>query len=306
MGGFIQGTSLMPGIGVHKGQVLAMIENQDFVNVQRDYLEAKNRLEYAEAEYQRHTELYKEDVYSEKNLQQVTADYKILKAEVKALEQKLRMIGIDAGSLKEEGITSIVPITSPINGSLISVNVNIGKYVTSSEVMFEIVNTDQLFLELNLYEKDADKVSNGQAARFFINNESEQHEAVITQTGKSIGADKVFKVYASVTGKCENVIPGMYVNAMIETSGDQVTAIPSEAIVSFDDRDYIFIFEKDKEEDGKPFTEYRIVEIQKGVSDSGYTEVKLPEGFDIANALVVVAGAYNLLSAKKNAGEMAC
>jgi membrane fusion protein, heavy metal efflux system len=306
MGGFIQGTSLMPGIAVHKGQVLAMIENQEFVDIQRDYLEARNRLDYAEAEYKRHTELFQEDVYSEKNLQQVTADYKILKAEVKALEQKLRMIGIDSGSLKEEGITSIVPVTSPITGSLISVNVNIGKYVTSSEVMFEIVNTDQLFLELNLYEKDADKVSNGQAARFFINNETEQHDAVITQTGKSIGADRIFKVYASVTGKCENVIPGMYVNAMIETSGNDVTALPSDAIVSFDDRDYIFIFEKDKEEDGKPFTEYRMVEIQKGVSNAGFTEIILPGGFDIANSRVVITGAYNLLSAKKNAGEMAC
>ena len=43
------------------------------------------------------------------------------------------------------------------------------------------------------------------------------------------------------TSKCENVIPGMYVNAMIETR-EKVTALPSEAIVSFDDRDYIFIW----------------------------------------------------------------
>jgi cobalt-zinc-cadmium efflux system membrane fusion protein len=172
--------------------------------------------------------------------------------------------------------------------------------------MFEIVNSDKLFLELTLFEKDADKVTQGQKIRFFINNETEQHEAVIYQTGKSISDDKTYKVYASVNGTCKNVLPGMYVNAIIETSGNQATALPSDAVVSFDDKDYIFVFDKNKEEGGQPFTEYRIIEVHKGVSDGGYIEVVLPEGFNITNAKVVVKGAYNLLSAKKNAGEMAC
>ena len=110
----------------------------------------------------------------------------------------------------------------------------------------------------------------------------------------------------SVPGICKNVLPGMYVNAIIEASANQVTALPSDAIVSFDDKDYIFVFDKNKEENGKPFTEYRMVEVQKGVTDGGFTEIILPEGFDIKTAKVVIKGAYNLLSAKKNAGEMSC
>ncbi len=98
----------------------------------------------------------------------------------------------------------------------------------------------------------------------------------------------------------------MYVNALIEESDLKVTALPSEAIVSFDDKDYIFVFDKEKEEEGKPFTEYRIIEVKKGVSSSGYTQITLPDGFDLNTAKVVIKGAYNLLSAKKNAGEMAC
>ena len=97
MGGFVKSTSLMPGNAVRKGQTLAILENQEFVDIQQNYLEAKNRLEFAEAEFNRHSELYKDDVYSQKNLQQVTADYKTLKAQVKALEQKLALIGIDRG-----------------------------------------------------------------------------------------------------------------------------------------------------------------------------------------------------------------
>jgi membrane fusion protein, heavy metal efflux system len=306
MGGFVKNTLIVAGSAVSKGQILAVVENQDFVDIQQNYLEAKNKLEYAEAEFKRHTELYKEDVYSQKNLQQVTSDYKSLKAQVKALEQKLSVIGINPSLLNEDNITSDIQVVSPISGYIKSVNINIGKYVAPSDAMFEIVNNNNPLLELTLFEKDADKAVNGQNIRFFINNETEQHTATIYQTGKSIGTDKTYKVYARVEGRCKNVLPGMYVNAIIETSMNKVTALPSEAIVSFDDKDYIFVYERAKEEEGKSFTEYRMLQVQEGSSDNGYTEVKLPENFDIKKSRVVVKGAYNLLSAKMNAGEMAC
>ncbi|MCX6243199.1 MAG: efflux RND transporter periplasmic adaptor subunit [Bacteroidetes bacterium] len=305
-GGFVKSANLMPGNAVTKGQTLAILENQEFIDIQQNYLEAKSKLEFTEADYKRHAELFKEDVYSQKNLQQVTADYKSLKAQVHALEQKLALIGINPANLHEDDITRAVAVVSPITGYVKAVNINIGKYVAPTDVLFEIVNSDKLYLELTLFEKDADKVSAGQKIRFFINNEAEQHEAVIYQTGRSVNADKTYKVYATVDGKCKNVLPGMYVNAIIEASTDSVTSLPAEAIVSFDDKDYIFVFDKNKKENGKPFTEYRMIEVQKGVTDGGYTEVILPKGFDVKAAKVVIKGAYSLLSAKKNAGEMAC
>ncbi len=305
-GGFVKSTTLMPGNRVTKGQTLAILENQEFVDIQQNYLDARSKLEFAEAEYKRHTELYKEDVYSQQNLQKVTSEYKSLKAQVKAYEQKLAMITINPVTLHEDDISRSVALVSPITGFVKAVNINIGKYVAPTDVLFEIVNSDKLYLELTLFEKDADKVSAGQKIRFFINNESEQHEAVIYQTGRSVGSDKTYKVYATVSGTCKNLLPGMYVNAIIEATTSQVTALPSEAIVSFDDKDYIFIFDKNKEEGGRQFTEYKMVEVSKGVTDEGFTEVRLPDGFDLKTAKVVIKGAYNLLSAMKNAGEMSC
>ncbi len=305
-GGFIKSTTLMPGNQVTLGQTLAIIENQQFVDIQQNYLEAKSKLEFAEAEYKRHTELYKEDVYSQQNLQKVTADYKSLKAQVSALEQKLALIGIKPASLHEDDISRSVAVVSPIAGYVKAVNINVGKYVTPTDVLFEIVNSDKLYLELTLFEKDADKVSIGQKIRFFINNETEQHEAVIYQTGKSVNADRTYKVYATITGGCRNILPGMYVSAIIEATVHQVKSLPSDAIVSFDDKDYIFIFEKSKQENGRQFIEYRMVEIQKGETDGGFTEISLPGKFDVKSVRIVIKGAYNLLSAKKNAGEMSC
>ncbi len=153
LGGFIKSTNLLPGHAVTKGQILAVIENQEFVDIQQNYLEAKNRLVFAEAEFKRHTDLYKDDVYSEKNVQQVTVDYKNLKTLVRSLEQKLLLIGINPGQLTEDNISNSVNLVSPIQGFLKTVNVNIGKSVSSTDVLFEIVNSDKLFLELTLFEK---------------------------------------------------------------------------------------------------------------------------------------------------------
>ena len=306
LGGFVKSSSLLPGNAVSKGHTLAIIENTEFVDLQQNYLDIKNKYEFAEAEYKRHTELYKDDVYSEKNLQQTTSEYRSLKAQLKGIGQKLQVIGVNPATLSEDNISETIALVSPINGYVKTANLSIGKYVSPTDVLFEIVGNDNLLLELSLFEKDANTISIGQFAHFTINNETHEHKAKIYQVGKSINADKTYKVYATVQQPCNNVLPGMYVLAHIEKTDKQVTSVPADAVVSFDNKYYIFAFEKDKEEGGKPFTEYRFIEITKGDTNDGFTEILLPAGFDIQNTKIVTKGAYKLLSAKKNAGEMTC
>jgi len=98
----------------------------------------------------------------------------------------------------------------------------------------------------------------------------------------------------------------MYVNARIETSSNTVTAVPTQSLVRFDEKDFIFVYEKSKKEGSKDVTEFKMVEVKKGTSDGGFTEIILPENFDVKNTKVVTKGAYTLLAAKKNAGDMAC
>lgn len=300
-------TSLIQGSRVTKGQILGRIENPEFIELQQEYLEARNSLEYAEGEYQRHKTLFEDDVYSSKNLQEVTAQYKSLKAQLNATGQKLAMIGIDVSGLTEDNITRSVELRSPIGGYIRTMSANLGKYVTPTDVVFEIVNTGALVLDLTLYEKDVHRVALGQKVRFMMTGgDKPEHEAVIFQVSKAVGPDKTVKAFASVTGPSNNILPGMYVNAWIETSSEPLVTIPTEAITRFDDHDYIFIFEREKEEHGVPFTEFKMIEITRGVTDSQFTSIILPEGLDLTKARVVIKGSYALLAAKKNAGEMSC
>jgi cobalt-zinc-cadmium efflux system membrane fusion protein len=307
MGGFVKSTSLMQGSQIKKDQVLAMVENPEFIDLQQNYLESKNQLEYVEADYNRQKDLYKDNISSAKTFQQITSEYKVLKGKMNALGQKLALIGINTATLTETNIQRAIAVKSPISGYVKQVNINIGKYVSATDVLFEIVNTSKLTVELTVFEKDIHEISIGQHLRFGLSDEGkDQYIAVIYQVGKVLQSDKTIKVYATITNPSARLIPGIYITASVETHNNSMTALPNDAIVQFDEKDYIFIFDRVKQENGKAITEYKMVQVKRGASDNGYTGVILPECFDVRKEKIVIKGAYNLMAAKKNAGDMAC
>lgn len=307
MGGYVKSMNLMQGKPVSKGQVLAVIENPEFIELQQNYFESKSKLEYAEVEYNRQKELYQENVSSAKTFQYAKAEYKSLQSTVAALEQKLKMIGINADKLTADKISGSMKIIAPMSGYIKSVNVNIGKYVNPTDVMFEIVNMQNPVLELTCFEKDITKLAIGQEISFILPSApQEQMTAVISQVGKSVNDDKTVKVYAEVKGAAGKLLPGMYINATIRVLNDSVAALPNEAILSFEDKNYIFVYSEKKKEGEKTVFLYKMIEVKKGVSNAGYSAVTLPNGIDLQKNIIVVKGAYNLLSALKNGGEMAC
>lgn len=307
MGGYVKNTSLVQGSPVSKGQVIAVIENSEFIELQQNYLENKSKLEFAETEYNRQKDLYKENVNSAKTYQMATAEYKSLQSKVYALEQKLRLIGIDAKKLEFDKITGSIPVISPISGYVKTVNVNIGKFVNPTDIIAEIVNTQNMTLELTVFEKDIDRVNIGQQISFILPDKPDSKQtAVIYQVGKALNDDKTIRVYATIENQSRNLLPGMYVNATIDTKNDSVTALPNEAVLAFEDKNYIFIFSEKKKEGDKFVNLFQVIEVTKGVSENGYTEVIFPKDFNIEIGKIVIKGAYNLLSALKNAGDMAC
>lgn len=306
MGGRIVKVELIPGSAVRKGQTLALVENTEFVDIQQNYLEAKSKIEYMSADYHRQKALYHSSATSSKNLQLTTSEYKALRTQIKALEQKLLIIGINPHRLNNNNITRTVAVKAPISGYINTVNASIGKTVEPSDVLFDIVNLNNLFIKLTIFEKDIAKVSKGQQIRFFINDESEAHNAIVYQTAKCIDADKTYKIYAAIQSKCFNILPGMYVNALITSKTHKAYTLPDESIVNFEGKSYIFVFEKNKIEHGKKVCEYRMVPVSKGVSEQGYTEVIFPKDFDINTRSIVLQGSYTLLSTMKNGGEMSC
>ena len=304
LGGFVKNTSLLQGSRVKKGQVIATIENLDFIQIQQDYLEAKGQLELTEADYKRQQELAKENVNSQKTLQQSKTNFTTWQAKYNALREKLKVINVDLKSLEAGKVTSSINLYSPIGGYVTQVNVNIGKFVTPVDVIFEIVDTEHLHAELIVFEKDVLKLKIGQKVRFTLANESEERMATIYLIGREINKERTVQVHCHIDKEDTELLPGMYLSAYVETGGALVPALPDESIIDYNGKKYIFMVSEEEHEEGKPQESgqhFAMVEIQTLNRELGFTEIDVPDS--LSQAEVVVKGAYSLLSKMKNSEE---
>ncbi|MBK9288336.1 MAG: efflux RND transporter periplasmic adaptor subunit [Flavobacteriales bacterium] len=73
---------------------------------------------------------------------------------LRSLGEQLRLIGIDPAGLNAESISRSAALRSPIHGWVSKVNVNIGRYVQPTDVLFELVDPKDIHLALTVFEKD--------------------------------------------------------------------------------------------------------------------------------------------------------
>jgi cobalt-zinc-cadmium efflux system membrane fusion protein len=310
MGGFLKSTDLLQGKRVKKGELIAVIENPEYVQMQQEYLEAKSQWEYAQADYERQQKLSQEYINSQKTLQQSKATFQSLKAKVNGLKERIKVSGISLARVERGDIQSAINIYSPISGFVTEVNVNIGKFVNPADILFEIVDTEHLHVELTVFEKDVPKLEIGQRVRFTLANETTERTAKVYLIGREINDDRTVRVHCHIDKEDIHLLAGMYLKAVIETGKDQVPALPEEAIVDHEGEKFIFVPSEDEQTDStkiesKEHTNeshhFKMVSVQTGNSDMGYVEVKMPEGIDVSK--IVTKGSYALLSKMKNSEE---
>lgn len=292
LGGYLKSTEMLPGTQVRKGQVLAVMEDPQYIQLQQDYLSVKNKLGYAGKEYERQRELNSSKASSDKVLQQSESEFRSLNIELKALAAKLSLIGINPHRLNENSISRSITIHSPINGYISKVNVNIGKYVAPADVIFELVNPTDIHLNLMVYEKDLSKVAIGQQAIAYSNAKPEEkYNTKIILVSHSLNEDRSAELHCTFEKYDKRLVPGMYMNAEIQLNNNKEKVLPSDAIVSFENKDYVFVQEADYR--------FRMTPVQKGQSENGLTVVS----DSIEGKKIVTTGAYSLLMKLKNAAE---
>lgn len=302
MGGFVRKTDLLQGMKVKKGQTLVVMEHPDYIQLQQDYLESKSQFEFLNAEYKRQQELAQENVNAQKTLQQSKSQFESMRAKVEGLKAKLAMLNINAAQLEKGKIQNTVTIVSPINGFVTQVNVNIGTYVNPADVMFKIVDTEHLHAELIVFERDITKIKTGQKVRLLLSGETEERTATVYLIGKEISADRTVRVHCHLDKEDHQLFPNMYIQALIETNSHQVPALPEDAIVNFEGKNYIFIQNENSKNSEEKGTEFEMLEVGIGDTEFGYTEVILPQNFDKGNK-IVIKGAHHLLAKMKNTEE---
>ncbi|NOY48634.1 MAG: efflux RND transporter periplasmic adaptor subunit [Chlorobi bacterium] len=292
MGGYIKTNPLLVGDKITKGQVLVTISNPEFVTLQQEYMEIKEQLSYLKAEFKRQETLYKENITSQKNFLKAESNYKSARAKYNGLKKQLQLLNISVSSTEKGIFTSFATIYAPISGSISKVNVSKGAYVSPATEIMEIINSDHIHLELSVFEKDIMKLKKGQKIEFKIPEASTQiFDAQVHLIGTSIDDNRTVKVHGHLTGNShEQFLIGMFIDAQIITNNHYAMALPSEAIVTIDDKSYVLLLQS---ENGNEY-QFNSIEIKTGVTYSGYTEIIDTNKFKIDD-IFLTRGAFNLL-----------
>ncbi|GEN74984.1 hemolysin D [Chryseobacterium hagamense] len=313
-GGIIRTLNIQVGSSVKKGQVIATIDNPEFIRLQEDYLTTNSRIIYAEQEYRRQRELFDNDAGARKNLQSADAELKTLRTKKASLLRQLQMMGISPGSVSNGNMRSGLVITAPISGTVSSIASQIGSYVDVSSPVAEIIDNNSIHLDLQVFEKDLPKMRTGQVVHFKLTNNPEtEYDAEIYSIGSSFENDsKTISVHASVTGNKTGLIDGMNITGIVSLNKTVTPAIPDEGIVEADGKFYVFVqtdenpdaHESHRKETGKmpQSINFEKVEVVKGSSDMGYTAVT-PVKQIAADAKLAVKGAYFINAKLTNSGE---
>ena len=307
--GTIKSIKVIEGNYVKKGQTLATMMSLELNDKQMDKAKLEEEMGisetkkvYLQKEYERQKALSVDNINARKVVEKVKADldtelFRIaaVKKQIQIIDQTLSAIGV--------GQSEYLAIVAPISGHITHIDLKIGATIAAGSTMFEIVDNTKMHVDMLVYEKDLSRVSVGQTVRLILTNQSNQEiQGKIYNIGKSFANDtKSVAVHADIEKNDANLIPGMYINALIDVGENKVKAVPEAAVVMAEGRQFIFLLEKHenmveiKNENEEEEYEFIRLEVKTGARQMGFVEVT-PLGEIHEGEVIVLKGAYYLQS----------
>jgi len=309
LGGRVKSIDVIEGSFVKKGQTLAVLEHPDVIEYQEQYLDVANNISLLKSDFERKQALFNDSITSQRVFEQAESNYYSAVAKLNTLKAKLSLIGVSANQVEKGNISSGITIKSPIDGYVRLVEINIGKFVEPASEMFEIVDNEHIHIDLHVYEKDINAIKIGQKVLFSLaSNEGVDYEAVVFAIGKAFENEtKSVRVHAEIIAKKHNLLPGMYVNALIVTDPKTRRVLPDNSIISEGEHEYIFVQTIQKEDAREGHEEhgheghghnaakvgFLKIGVSTGNSELGFTEILATDSIPL-NEGIVLKGAFYL------------
>jgi membrane fusion protein, heavy metal efflux system len=298
-GGFVKSLEVLDGMHVKKGQQLLSIEHPELIQLQQDYLEVIGNIEYLEAEYERQKLLVDKEAGSLKSMQLAKSQLNAATAKRSGLKAKLDLAGVNMKLLNNGNLQRTISVVAPFNGVVTKVAVNVGAYADPMEHLLEIIDLQHAHAEVIVFEKDLPHLKIGQKVILKFADQNESVGASIFLIGKEIGKDRTVKVHCHLDEENDEISPGAYFKALINTGETERYCLPSEAIVEMDGRPVVFQ-SINSEKGSKTF---KPVPVSVLASQNGYSAIEFDDPAMTYSKTLVLKGAYDVLSAFLISGE---
>jgi cobalt-zinc-cadmium efflux system membrane fusion protein len=288
LGGIVKKINVAAGDHVIKGKVLVELASNDFINMQKDFLETSAKLTQLESDYKRSKALYEQKIGSEKNYIAAKSAYKSMQAKYNALKMQLKLLDLNVNDIENGKFYMSYPLVAPISGIVSDVYINLGQYVEPQQKFMEIVDDNLLQLKLSVFEEDINYLKPGQTVEFYtINNRDSIYHAELNNISKSINEKtKTITCLANIRHMNSDFINNSFIRANIITDKQKAHALPNSALIKSGTGYYVLQLAK-KEGDQYYFKK---VKVLIGRKSKKFTEILNYKDLD----KVLVDGIYNL------------
>jgi membrane fusion protein, heavy metal efflux system len=247
--GQVDAIAVRSGDAVRKGQVLGTVQSPELGEAVAAYRASKARDDAADARLERLRRLEADGVASRAQVLEAEAEHAEAVGALEAAEERLRVIGVsptEGDPHAGEHFPSHVPVRSPIAGTVLAAEATVGRRVEPGDTLFHVGDLGQVWLLLDIYERDLPSVEVGQPLRFTVEAwPGQPFEGRVEQVGDLVDPDaRTVEVRVVVDNPEGRLKPNMFATATLETKASSAArgvVLPAEALQAVDGREVVFV-----------------------------------------------------------------
>ncbi len=213
------------GDKVKSGDVLVYLDKS---GASSSYFQAKATFENAEKNFNKMKYLYDEKAISETQFDQAESAYQVSRANFAAARE-------------------MVEITSPINGTLVELNVLVGDVPPAGKLAARVARTDTLRMSFGVPAGLAEKFSVGMTGELHMAMADSTYTCVVTRVASAADPQtRTFTVEVSVPNLEQRLQPGAFAKAkFVIESSESALRVPQSSLLSQEGVYTLFIITND-------------------------------------------------------------
>lgn len=253
----------------------------------KDLIAAETTFKTAKAEYD-----FQSNIALNKELQEARAEVETAEVDLRHIEDEMRALGVPVESGKPDdhrGDTSLVSLRSPLSGVITERKFNAGAGIEAATPIFSISNLGTVYVIANVPETNMARLRVGSVAEITspaIGTVSGRVSYIDPQLDETTRTGRVRLEVPNSNGKLR---AGMFAEVGFYTGTNEATGeelvVPSSAVQRTGDKTVVFV-----PRDDEPGA-YEVREIEAGADINGYT--KVIEGLKLGER-VVTKGSFTL------------
>lgn len=290
------------GEEINKGKVMAKLQSPEFLELQREFLDALNANLLAQNEFDRDQQLFDEGIISERRLQETTTRSRIAATSFNEHRHLLQIAGLstqEVNSLEtEQKLLEVLEIRAPFDGVVLERMATAGQRLDAMSPVYRLADLETLWLEINVPQEKLAAVRKGM--KVAVEGSAIPLPAVVTTIGRSINpATQAIMVRATLIEDGHGLQPGQFVSARIvsdsnDSSAGPVWIIPAAGVTRVDESHYVFV---------RTPNGFDVIEVQVISADSVNVYLNADVSTDMNIAVSGVSTLKALWSARREPGS---